>query len=106
MALLDPNSAPTMREAVLTEAANAVLRDRNNSYGGPEDSFARIAAFWSTFLDVDIKSTDVAPMLALLKLARLAANPTHMDSYIDLAGYAACGAEVAGSIEQTKALGG
>jgi hypothetical protein len=34
-------------------------------------------------------------MLGLLKIARLRANPTHRDSWVDLAGYAACGYEVA-----------
>jgi hypothetical protein len=96
----------TMRQQSLDAAARAVLQDRNKTYGGPEDSFATTAAFWSTFLGVEIKATDVAPMLALLKLARLSANPTHQDSYVDLAGYAACGAEVADNIEMQKATGG
>lgn len=98
MALMETNAAPTMREMVLNEAASAVLRDRNNSYGGPEDSFTTIAAFWTTFLGKQIYPSDVAPMVALLKLARISANPTHIDSYIDLAGYAACGAEVASNV--------
>jgi hypothetical protein len=34
-------------------------------------------------------------MCADLKLARLENQPDHMDSWVDLAGYAACGAEIA-----------
>jgi hypothetical protein len=34
-------------------------------------------------------------MNALIKVARLSTNPTHKDSWIDLAGYAACGAGIA-----------
>jgi hypothetical protein len=34
-------------------------------------------------------------MMALMKIARLATNPAHEDSWVDLAGYAACGASVA-----------
>jgi hypothetical protein len=38
-------------------------------------------------------TADVAAMLALLKIARLQQSPNHRDSWVDLAGYAACGAE-------------
>jgi hypothetical protein len=34
-------------------------------------------------------------MLALLKIARLKNSPNHRDSWVDIAGYAACGAECA-----------
>ena len=34
-------------------------------------------------------------MMALLKIARLMSNPEHADSWIDGAGYLACGGEVA-----------
>jgi len=40
-----------------------------------------------------LKPHDVALMMALLKIARLKGNPIHGDSWVDLAGYAACGAE-------------
>jgi len=42
------------------------------------------------------KPVDVAAMMALMKLGRIAGNPAHMDSWIDLAGYSACGGEIAG----------
>ena len=34
-------------------------------------------------------------MMALLKIARIRSGPSMADSYVDLAGYAACAAEVA-----------
>lgn len=34
-------------------------------------------------------------MMALLKIARVKADPKKTDSYIDLAGYAACAGEIA-----------
>jgi len=40
-------------------------------------------------------ASDVALMMAAMKLARLRFNPTHEDSWVDLAGYAACGMDVA-----------
>lgn len=33
--------------------------------------------------------------MGLLKIARISENPQHMDSWCDLAGYAACGGEIA-----------
>jgi len=37
--------------------------------------------------------------MALLKIGRLKSNPIHGDSWVDLAGYAACGAELAELLE-------
>jgi hypothetical protein len=44
---------------------------------------------------VAIDATSVAIMCADLKLARFEHQPDHADSWVDLAGYAACGAEIA-----------
>lgn len=44
---------------------------------------------------VYIDATDVAMMMALLKIARIAGGSGTRDSFIDLAGYAACGGECA-----------
>ena len=84
------------RQAILDEAAAAITGAREDTYGGPEQSFLTIAKFWSAYLDHFIEPQDVAAMLALLKLARLKhAEGQHRDSWVDLAGYAACGAECA-----------
>lgn len=45
---------------------------------------------------IDILPEDVAIMMALLKIARIASGNYKVDSYIDLAGYAACAGECAG----------
>ena len=87
------------RKECLDMAAQCVLQDRASQYGGPEDTFGRIAKLWSAYLGTKLDGTDVAAMMGLLKIARLRANPTHGDSWIDLAGYAACGAELAGKAE-------
>lgn len=88
----------TTRGKVLNEANSIVNGARADAYGGPEDSFNTIANLWSTYLSragsvVGITAPDVASMMALLKIARLQNNPGHWDSWVDLAGYAACGAE-------------
>ena len=83
------------RSAILAAATDCVCRDRNSTYGEPENGFALIAAYWSAHLDHPVSAADVAVMMALLKLARIKANPAHADSWIDGAGYLACGGELA-----------
>ena len=83
------------RKECLEQAMGCVLRDRNNEYGGPEDSFGVIANFWSVYLGRKVYPADVAMMMSLLKIARIKANRGYADGYVDLAGYAACGAECA-----------
>lgn len=69
--------------------------DREHDYGTPEDNFKTIAGLWSAYIGKEISSIDVAMMMALMKIARIKAG-TKPDSFVDLAGYAACGAEIAG----------
>lgn len=66
---------------------------REEDYGSPEDNFAVIAALWTAYTGTDITPKDVAMMMALLKIARAKAG-SKPDTYVDLAGYAACGAEI------------
>ena len=94
------------RKECLDAAAACVLKDRNREYGGPEDSFGVIANFWSVYLGRKVYPHDVAMMMALLKIARIKGNKSYRDGYIDLAGYAACGAECAGGKPAPKAEGG
>ena len=87
------------REEILAEAKKCVCGDREQDYGTPEDNFATIAGLWTTYLqtthpmDHTITAKDVAIMMALLKVARIARG-SKADSYIDLAGYAACAGEI------------
>ena len=81
------------RKECLDKAAECVLKDRQNQYGKPEDSFSMIAGMWTAYLGRLVSAHDVAAMMALLKIARFRANPWHLDNAVDLAGYAACMAE-------------
>lgn len=83
------------RKECLEQAMGCVLHDRNNEYGKPEDCFGVIANFWSVYLGCKVYPADVAMMMSLLKIARIKANKGYADGYVDLAGYAACGAECA-----------
>lgn len=84
-----------LRSDILSTAAECVTVDRASTYGAAENSFGLIAAYWSAHLDTNVTAVDVAAMMALLKLARVKNNPGHVDSWVDLAGYAACGGEIA-----------
>ena len=93
---------PWTRKRVLKEAERCVCGKREHEYGVPEDSFEMIGKLWTVYLDyaTKIDAHDVAAMMALLKIARIANSPDHMDSWCDLAGYAACGGELAGKEAQ------
>lgn len=82
------------RKEILNEVENIVCKDRNEQYGEPEDNFKHIAEFWSTYLEHEIVSTDVANMMILFKVARNMHMNPKLDNFIDIAGYAACGGEL------------
>ena len=84
-------AAPGARTELLQAAAMIVEGDRDVAYGAPEDSFGTIAELWSTYLRQEVLPQDVAAMMTLLKVARIRVNPAHRDSWVDIAGYAACG---------------
>lgn len=87
------------RGTILQTASDIVTKDREQAYGSPEDNFGIIADFWNTYLDSkgspQIDAHDVAVMMCLLKIARMTTGQHKPDNYIDLAGYAACGGEIA-----------
>lgn len=89
----DHAAKESVRASVLNEANSIVNGARASTYGGPEDSFRTISRLWSAYIDYPFSPTDVAILLGLLKVARLRNSPDHRDSWVDLAGYAACGAE-------------
>ena len=90
-----------IKDHLAAEAVKIVNGARRGVYGEPEQSFERIARYWTarmqnTGRDVVITAADVSPMLRLLKEARLDETPDHYDSHLDLIGYALTGAEVNG----------
>lgn len=95
------------RADILHAAEKCVCGQRETDYGTPEDNFKTIAELWEAYLNkactrgvnVRVEAKDVAVMMALLKIARIAAGGGKADSWIDLAGYAACGAECEGVTE-------
>ncbi len=93
-----------MTRKELLEAALKATTERGQEYGKPEDNFATIAKFWSVYLRKTITAHDVAMMMVLFKAARDKANPGHTDNLTDIAGYAACAAELEGNKSDTATV--
>lgn len=80
---------------ILKEAEGIIYGDREKTYGKPSKNLTCIAQLWTAYLenrkhyDDALTATDVAAMMALLKVARLANAPTHRDSLVDACGYLA-----------------
>ena len=99
-------TSPSPRGGVLDEAKHLVTGDRNSVYGPPDQDFSRTAAmatgFGFTVAGKPLEGHHVAIFLILLKMSRLAWTPTKRDSWVDTAGYAACGFETATLSEDRK----
>lgn len=99
-----------LRKELLSKAIEITEGARQEHYGSPEDNFKRIAEYWQTYLNqtqlegqgVKLFSHDVAIMMVLMKVARLAADFLHDDSWLDIAGYAACGSQCAEQEADTR----
>lgn len=79
---------------VLQTADKIIHGDRHEAYGSAVESFNRIAALWSSYLGHVVNGHDVAMMMVLMKVSRTKTD-FKLDSYVDMAGYAALGAELA-----------
>ena len=100
---------PMSRADILDAAKKCVCGQREQDYGTPESNFQLIADLWNAYLNLPyhhsdinesrntipkISPTDVAMMMALMKIARIKNGGGTGDSFVDLAGYAACGGEI------------
>ena len=100
----EPETTPQdmgARSFVCREAERLTCQDRNKDYGDPNADFARIADLWTTLLStklqdgVRLETWEVAMFMACVKLSRMVERPGKADNWVDLAGYAACGAHCA-----------
>ena len=114
--MTNEHNAPTDETATerpaalaLLDAYNAVCGPRNKDYGPPVEDFECQAYMMSAYLTrsngnpVIVRATDIPALMACVKLARQAHCPKR-DNWVDLAGYAACGAEVDAEYEERGCL--
>ena len=69
--------------------AATVVADRGRAYGDARRSMEAIAQRWSLTLGHPVTAAQVALCMIDLKLERLRHDPSHEDSLLDVAGYAA-----------------
>ena len=86
-------SEETGKLSVLKEAKKIIYGDREKTYGKPSKNLDTIAQMWNAYISARevkvLNAKDVAAMMILLKTARLANDPSHRDSVVDICGYAA-----------------
>lgn len=97
----DPGPAldEALRGQLLKQAYLLINGDRQDQYGDAFDTHQRIANMWNTLVFREygnrIEAHDVALMMICVKLVRATRSPEKADSWIDIAGYAALGGEMA-----------
>jgi hypothetical protein len=98
------NALKSPRASALDEAQRLITGDRNNQYGPPTQDFKRTADLLNalgyhredaTGEVHEIKPSDVAIIIAQVKVSRIMHSRGKRDSWVDLAGYAGCGYECA-----------
>lgn len=98
------------RKEILETAESIVNGEREEHYGTPENNFRTIGKLWEAYLGaqymgrIEFEPHDVAAMLALLKIARIAGGQAKDDNWVDLAGYAACGGELQSGTANLKKM--
>jgi Domain of unknown function (DUF6378) len=83
-----------MRAEHLLQQAASIVDRRPRTYGQPTQLFEHVARRWSLVLGVNITPAQAMLCLVDLKFARLTHDPGHLDSIIDIGGYAGCLAEL------------
>lgn len=88
------------RPDILDTAKKFVCGQREQDYGSPENNFQVIADLWTAYYGQKFTALDVA-MMTLLKVARIRSGMATEDSFVDAAGYIACGGEIVHNIQHT-----
>lgn len=96
---------------ILDAARSCVCGEREKQYGDPRKWFQVIAGLWTDYLqgaaddsELVIWPEDVAAMMALVKVGRIATGNAKEDNWVDLCGYAALGGELEGGANAPAAM--
>ena len=89
----------SIRAAALMQARDLVDGDRNKAHGDPTENMTRFAELLRAYLGNrsagSIEAVDAAAVGVLHKLSRTGFDPYHLDSWLDVMGYASIGYEIA-----------
>lgn len=72
-------------------AVSGITQERGKIYGPPRADFERIAALQAQVASCPDPAVRHALNMICVKLSRLVRSPDHLDSWIDIAGYARTG---------------
>lgn len=90
------------RSDVLDKAKKCVCGERDLEYGCPENNFEMISRLWNAYTGCEFCAEDVAVMMALMKIARIATGHAKEDSFVDACGYMACAAECSSGNRESR----
>lgn len=81
-----------MLDDILKKADAIVHGERNAAYGHPYDDYKRVSDIYNAITGDYVSPDDCALVMICVKLARIGkhhnTNTVHVDSLVDLAGYA------------------
>lgn len=90
-----------MNKIEFLDEVKDIVTEREGQYGNPDRIHGVIAELWSLYLSetagipVKINGADVAMMQIQAKVGRFMCKQSdHMDTVLDIAGYAACAGEI------------
>lgn len=90
----------------VAQVAADTIQERGRLYGPPLVNHQRIAGLWSVVFGHPVTPQQVAQCMRLVKESRLIETPGHVDSLIDLCGYAECEAQICGVTNATATNNG
>jgi hypothetical protein len=83
----------------MKDKVEEILKERQLQYGDAEVNFATVGRIWGALMHQDdLSPTEVATFMIAWKMARAFANPSHEDSWHDLAGYVTLATEIASQL--------
>jgi len=83
-------------ETEATKTTEALLAQRQSTYGDRVENMVRVAQIWSGILGTEVQPVQVPLMMAGYKMYRASITPDYSDNMDDIDGYIAIAREVVG----------
>jgi hypothetical protein len=84
-----------MKASEILLTATDTISERGLTYGHPSDNLQHTAMLLSAYLQTPIHDYQVAGIMVLVKLARTNQSADSIDTWVDMASYAAIGGQLA-----------
>lgn len=95
-------------EKFFERVTEIVASEREEQHGTPLVNHGCAVGMWNAYLKArqhygatEITMQDYEVMMILMKVSRIACTPEHVDSWLDIAGYANIGAFTLGPMKET-----